>query len=122
MLMPLAQRAVPPLAAAVVSGSTASDSTTTAKAKAATAAGALDVLGQLAASAGDDDSDVAFALGTVTAALARHHAGSCHERRIDFDIRMSLSLREAREACVLVSTTHRARSNCHDGDCRDKDD
>ena len=72
--MPLAQRAVPPLAAAVVSGSTASDSTTTAKAKAATAAGALDVLGQLAVSAGDDDSDVAFALGTVTAALARHHA------------------------------------------------
>ena len=55
MLMPLAQRAVPPLAAAVVSGSTASDSTTTAKAKAATAASKLDVLGQLAASAGDDD-------------------------------------------------------------------
>ena len=72
--MPLAQRAVPPLAAAVVSGSTASDSTTTAKAKAATAAGALDVLGQLAASVGDDDSDVVFALGTVTATLARHHA------------------------------------------------
>ena len=73
--MPVAQRAVPPLAVVVVSGSTASDSTTTAKAKVATAARALDVLGQLAASAGDDDdSDVAFALGTVTATLARHHA------------------------------------------------
>ena len=40
----------------------------------------------------------------------------CHERRIDFDIRMCLSLREAREACVLVSTTHRARSNCDNDD------
>ena len=46
----------------------------------------------------------------------------CHERRIDVDIRMCLSLREAREACVLVSTTHRAKSNYHDGDCRDNDD